>query len=213
MPHAVAILGGTFNPPHQGHIQCALDTLDQIKVERLGLMPCLVPPHKHTSGVEQHHRVNMIKQVCLSNPRLYPELIELTLPAPSYTVKTLEHLSAKYPNVPLLFLLGEDSLYNLDKWHQWERLTDYCHLVVMRRTVNDAAPSTTLNKWLLDKRCELETELFSQCSGRVYFANSELHDTSSSEIRRAIAQAKPVDKWVSRDVINYIHRHNLYNDQ
>ena len=127
-----AILGGTFNPPHKGHIGAALKAADEIGVNHVHLMPCKLAPHKSV-GVSESHRVKMIELCAQNNDRLIPELIELTLPSPSYTVKSLRALKEKSDDT-ICFFIGADSLYNLDKWYEWEHLLDYCHLVVMRNT-------------------------------------------------------------------------------
>ena len=99
-----AILGGTFNPPHKGHIGAALKAADEIGVNHVHLMPCKLAPHKSV-GVSESHRVKMIELCAENNDRLIPELIELTLPSPSYTVTTLLAPTVK-SEYPICIILG-----------------------------------------------------------------------------------------------------------
>lgn len=212
----IAVLGGTFNPPHKGHILPALQAIKELGVTRLGLMPCKIPPHKSVAGISEQHRVNMITAVCSQSDVLYPELIELSLPSPSYTVRTLRELRREYPNSPLYFLIGYDSLYNLASWYEWQQLTDYCHLVVMKRNSDELKLSPMLNEFV-DARREHSPETLSQRThGNIYFANTALQPVSSTEIRDSVydagASVRPamVEQWLEPAVIDYIYENKLY---
>ncbi len=210
----VAILGGTFNPPHQGHIQGALSALDQLGVERLGLMPCKIPPHKTTAMVSDHHRVAMVRLACQQSPRLYPELIELDLPAPSYSVKTLRALRQQYPGRPLLFVIGEDSLNTLDSWYEWQSLLSLCHLVVMRRQDPGRGLTPAMQKWLLEHRSHDPDQFTTSRFGHIFLARTAYHAASSTAIRNAASanndNADVAEQWLMPSIINYIKQHNLY---
>ncbi|WP_218310626.1 nicotinate (nicotinamide) nucleotide adenylyltransferase [Alteromonas antoniana] len=213
---SLALLGGTFNPPHKGHIGPALEAIKEIGVSRLGLMPCKLPPHKCVGGIDEKHRVNMVQAVCKQSALLYPELIELSLPSPSYTVQTLRELRRQHPKATVYFLIGYDSLYNLPSWHEWQQLTDYCHLTVMRRTDGNVALSAELTAFI-DARREYEPDIMSgKPGGSIYFADTTLHTVSSTALREAIAgttrneTASLAKEWLEPDVIDYIYKHQLY---
>ena len=213
---SVAILGGTFNPPHKGHIAPALEAVKEIGVSRLGLMPCKIPPHKSVTGIDEKHRVSMVEAVCSQSELLYPELIELSLPSPSYTVQTLRELRRYQPDTAVYFLIGYDSLYNLPSWYEWQRLTDYCHIVVMRRASDDHQLSKELAAFI-DARLAREPDILAgSTSGSIYFADTTLHTVSSTQLRKAIAgttyENTPalVKEWLEPSVIDYIYKHQLY---
>jgi len=208
-----AILGGTFNPPHYGHIEPALQVLAKLNIDKLGLMPCKIAPHKSVS-VNETHRVNMVKLCCEGDSRLYSELIELSLPAPSYTVKTLRALKHRDKKT-ICFFIGADSLYNLMSWFEWERILDYCHLVVMRRDSDTFTPPDTLVEWLEAHKTEDYSQLHAKPNGYVLLADTPLHDVSSTQLRDAIhntASTQLITRWMPDAITNYIHTHQLYQE-
>lgn len=217
-----AILGGTFNPPHKGHIGAALKAADEVGIERVHLMPCKLAPHKSV-GVSESHRVRMIELCAQSSDRLIPELIELTLPSPSYTVKTLRALKEKNDDT-ICFFIGADSLYNLDKWYEWEQLLDYCHLVVMRRDDEKFSPPPAIQAWL---DCHVTNDrniIHAKPAGHVVLTNTPLYSVSSTEIRDVLANVATSNRadapnasmanstrlWLEESVLAYINEHQLY---
>ena len=217
-----AILGGTFNPPHKGHIGAALKAADEIGVNHVHLMPCKLAPHKSV-GVSESHRVKMIELCAQNNDRLIPELIELTLPSPSYTVKTLRALKEKSDDT-ICFFIGADSLYNLDKWYEWEHLLDYCHLVVMRRDDEQFSPPPAIQAWLDCHVANDKNVIHAKPAGHVVLTNTPLFSVSSTEIRDVLASAATSEKsgtpnssnadlsnlWLEESVLDYINEHQLY---
>ncbi|MCU7554332.1 nicotinate (nicotinamide) nucleotide adenylyltransferase [Alteromonas sp. ASW11-19] len=211
----LALLGGTFNPPHTGHIEPALAAVEELGIARLGLMPCRIPPHKDTAGIAQQHRINMVNAVCAGHPTLYPELIELSLPPPSYTVNTLRALRKAHPNNALCFLIGDDSLYNLSKWYEWEALLDYCHLIIMRRNVDQDTLSPEIEAFTVQHRTTHPEVIRETTRGHVYFASTPLQNISSTSLRNQIARAGTVNlpaisRWLAPSVADYIEQHQLY---
>lgn len=212
----IALLGGTFNPPHKGHIAPALEAIREIGVTRLGLMPCKIPPHKSVAGISEAHRVNMVHAVCEGDDSLYPELIELTLPSPSFTVQTLRELRHRHPDTTVYFLIGYDSLYNLTSWHQWQQLTEYCHLIVMRREGVSDTLSADLSAFIHARTESSPVKLAESTHGNVYFADTGLHPVSSTLLRDIIASTageQPpalAKEWLAPGVIDYIYKHQLY---
>ncbi|WP_414827641.1 nicotinate (nicotinamide) nucleotide adenylyltransferase [Alteromonas sp. H39] len=212
----VALLGGTFNPPHKGHIGPALEAIKDIGVSRLGLMPCKLPPHKSVNGVEENHRIEMVQAVCRQSASLYAELIELSLPSPSYTVQTLRELRRQQPDSTVYFLIGYDSLYNLPSWHAWQQLTEYCHLVVMRRADDDVSLSAELTAFVNARREYVPDNMADKPGGSIYFADTTLHPVSSTALREAMAGTTSNEipalakEWLEPQVIDYIYKHHLY---
>lgn len=214
----IALLGGTFNPPHLGHISAALEAIQSLGIDRLGLMPCKIPPHKLAPETQISHRLAMLKLSAASHPSLYVESLELSLPSPSYTVNTLKHLRAKHANTPLFFLLGEDSLYNLDSWFEWKALIDHCHLIVMKRRGEHHTLSSELNEWVNAHSCKDISRLRSTRAGLIYHTQSQYYTVSSTQLRMELA--KPIasntdilNKWLAPNVLTYIKQHKLYHCQ
>lgn len=215
-----AILGGTFNPPHQGHIGAALSAADKLGIQDVYLMPCKLPPHKSVD-VTEAHRVNMIALCCDHNQRLKQELIELSLPSPSYTVKTLRELRKRNSDT-ICFFIGADSLYNLDKWYEWQQLLDYCHLVVMRRDDEFFSPPSSVSAWLNEHVATDSNVIYKLSHGKVLLVETPLFPISSTELRASLSSNASSDvqlrsdtninvsNWVSNPVLEYIKENQLY---
>lgn len=216
-----AILGGTFNPPHYGHITPALNAAETLAIDSVYLMPCKLPPHKSVS-VSEKHRVNMINLCCEENPKLHAEMIELSLPSPSYTVKTLRELNSQTDET-ICFLIGADSLYNLDKWYEWECLLAYCHLVVMRRDDENFAPPPAVADWLKPVVTRDAAQLHQRKNGYVLLVDTPLKAISSTQLRNTITQKNAValdkavqdfiENWIPNSVIDYIDANQLYIEE
>ncbi|BFT30173.1 nicotinate-nucleotide adenylyltransferase [Alteromonas sp. D210916BOD_24] len=164
--------------------------------------------------MSEAHRVAMIELCCQENNRLHPELIELSLPAPSYTVKTLRAMRQQSQDT-ICFFIGADSLYNLDKWYEWEQLLDYCHLVVMRRDGETFSPPNAVKLWLEKHKAHDISVINARKNGAVLLIDTPLYSISSTEIRNAMTQTSATDittssDWVPGSVLNYIKEHQLY---
>jgi nicotinate-nucleotide adenylyltransferase len=165
----------------------------------------------------------MIELCAQSNDRLIPELIELTLPSPSYTVKTLRALKEQNDDT-ICFFIGADSLYNLDKWYEWEKVLDYCHLVVMRRDEEAFSPPAAIQAWLDSYEANDKRVIHTKPAGQVVLTSTPLYSVSSTEIRNVLANAQsaindsdlnresaaPATSWLDERVLEYINEHQLY---
>jgi len=214
------ILGGTFNPPHYGHTLPALNVADRLGADAVALMPSRIPPHKHAVHCNTEHRVRMVELMCETDPRLYAELVELDLPSPSYTVNTLAYLKQKTPQQTLIFLMGEDSLYQFDHWYQWQNILNYCHLVVMSRSPGGAEKSpvvlsSSLASWL-EERCISDPSLLTQVTcGNIWFSGTPFYSISSTELRQWLenngAESQVLlRKWLAPQVLSYIQNKHIY---
>ncbi|MGI8623237.1 MAG: nicotinate-nicotinamide nucleotide adenylyltransferase, partial [Solirubrobacteraceae bacterium] len=120
---AVGLLGGTFNPPHVGHLVCAMEARDQLGLDAVRLVPASVPPHKEVRedpGVET--RVALCTLAARSEPGLEVSRIEADRPGPSYTVDTLRALHDAFPGDDLTFIVGGDQAIGLSTWREPEAL-------------------------------------------------------------------------------------------
>ncbi len=127
-----ALFGGTFDPPHLGHLLPLIETANILGLSQIALLPAHVPALKNkVTPVE--HRLAMTKLLCAMDDRLSIDLSEIERTETSYTVNTLALIKQQKPAHTLIFIMGIDSLKNLHSWHRWESLFDYCHIIVMAR--------------------------------------------------------------------------------
>ncbi len=136
------IYGGTFDPPHKGHLLPLLEIADALNIGEIELIPSHVPALK-SSVSASHHRLKMTEIFARQDSRLKVNDIECRSNEISYTVNTLKKLKEEAPFKTILFVVGDDSLASLPKWHKWESLFDYCHFLVLKRPVeSDNKPAS-----------------------------------------------------------------------
>ncbi len=192
-------MGGTFSPPHLGHLLCAQEALLEQRLDMVVWMPVNTPPHKASPddpGVV--HRLAMCRLAVRGEPRFAVSALETQRPGASYTVDTLEALHAQAPGVELTFIVGGDMAAALPLWHEPERVVRLARLAVAERE---------------GIARELILERLSAVPGaaeRVRFFDMPRLDVSSSLIRRRIAGGRPVRYLVPDAVAQYIEREGLY---
>ncbi|MGE5138531.1 MAG: nicotinate-nucleotide adenylyltransferase, partial [Rudaea sp.] len=131
----IGILGGTFDPPHIGHLVIAEEARSKLELARVYFIPARRPPHKLDEPVTPlEHRVEMLRLALDGNPFFSLSLIEANRPGPSYTLDTLRELRQEFPpSTELYFIMGMDSLVELPTWHEPAELIRLCRLAVLKR--------------------------------------------------------------------------------
>lgn len=129
----LAILGGTFDPIHYGHLRLAAEVKAALSLPEVRLIPAGSPPHRTPPVASGLHRLAMTKLGCTEFAGLAADGREVEREGPSYTVQTLEALHAERPALPLALLIGADSFAGLSQWCHWERLFALTHFVVIDR--------------------------------------------------------------------------------
>lgn len=130
----IGILGGTFDPPHNGHLLIANEVLDTLKLDEIWFLPNAEPPHKQQSGeATTEDRVSMLELAIGGHPNFKIEKIELTRSGPSFTYDTMKLLTNAYPNVEFYFIIGADMVEFLPKWKNIEALMGIVQFVGVNR--------------------------------------------------------------------------------
>ncbi len=195
----VGILGGTFNPPHLGHLVCAQEALTQLELDRVVLMPVHAPPHKAVEadpGVE--HRVALCEAAVAGDPRLGVSLVEVDRGGPSYTVDTLRALHADAPDDELTWIVGGDMAHALPTWREPAAVLELAWLgVAEREGVRRADVAERLS-------------VLPGAAGRLRFFDMPRIDLSSSLLRRRVAEGRPVRYLMPDAVRAHIEREDLY---
>ncbi|ADU29833.1 nicotinate-nucleotide adenylyltransferase [Evansella cellulosilytica] len=144
----IGILGGTFDPPHIGHLLMAEEARLQMNLDEIWWMPNKIPPHKEKeSDTTEQDRLEMVKEMISLHSHFKVCDIELHREGPSYTVDTLKLLRGQHPNAVFYFIIGEDSLMNLHKWYKSEEIKKLVSFIVIRRPgydTNEATEGITL---------------------------------------------------------------------
>ena len=193
----LGLLGGTFNPPHIGHLVCAQQALAQLELDRVLLVPVHEPPHKGFEadpGVQ--HRVELCRRAVAGDERLAVSLVDAEIPGPSYTVDTLSRLHDRCPGDQLTFIVGGDMAHSLPTWREPEAVLGLAELGVAEREGV--------------RRADIAERLGSLPVHRVRFFDMPRLDISSSLIRRHVASGRPIRYLVPDAVAEYIEQAGLY---
>lgn len=208
--------GGTFDPVHHGHLAVAHAVSVGLHAP-LWLVPAADPPHKGPTRANATQRAQMLDLAVADLPGLAVDRRELRRDGPSYSFDTLRELRAEFgPAVPIVWMIGADSLAELDTWHRWRELFDLAHLLVVERP-GVAIDATSLARSAPEVAAEVAPRwcapqaLQESAHGRLAaFPLPELRPESSTELRRRIAAGEPWHDWVPAAVAGYIDRHRLY---
>jgi len=192
----LGILGGTFNPPHLGHLALALYAREELGLERVLLMPAHGAPHK---GVEVDpgpgQRLRMCRLALGDEAGLETCDLEIERGGPSYTVDTLRAIHASHRETKLTFIVGADMARTLPDWREPQALLGLADLAVAAR--EDAAREEVLGA-------------LSALTARVAFLEMPMVEISSSMVRERVAEGRPVEELVGPAVAEYIAEHDLY---
>jgi nicotinate-nucleotide adenylyltransferase len=195
----VGILGGTFNPPHIGHLICAQEALVRLKLDTVVWIPAGVPPHREVEddpGPEA--RFEMCELAVSSDERFSLSRVEIDREGPSYTVDTLRTLRSDAAEGDELFLiLGGDQASSLRSWHEPEEVLSLATVAVVERT-GFARPAIGVTLSGL------------RGAERLVFFDMPRIDVSSSMVRRRAREGKPIRYLVTDPVANYIGAQSLY---
>ncbi|OOE13690.1 nicotinate-nucleotide adenylyltransferase [Fictibacillus arsenicus] len=134
MDKHIGLFGGTFNPPHIGHLIIAQEALKQLNLNEVWWMPASNPPHKKkVEDVSDRHRIEMVKKTIGNNNQFSLSLLEFERSGPSYTIDTIRLLKKKFPNKDFTFIMGGDMVHSLGSWHQIDQLKDLVHFAGVGR--------------------------------------------------------------------------------
>ncbi|MCD4671756.1 MAG: nicotinate-nucleotide adenylyltransferase [Anaerolineaceae bacterium] len=195
----IGVFGGTFDPPHIGHMILAAEARFQLNLEKILWVLTSVPPHKrnqHISEIDQ--RLTLLQAAIQDEPAFLLSRVDIDRDAPHYSVDTMRLLRAQYPDQDLIYLIGEDSLYDLPAWnHPQELVNELAGLGVMRRPGKKADLS------------DLETAL-PGITAKVEFVKAPLLGISSSQVRQRIARGEAFRYYLLPAVYELIQSHRYY---
>jgi nicotinate-nucleotide adenylyltransferase len=195
----IGLLGGTFNPPHLGHLVCAQEAHTALGLDRVLFVPVHTPPHKEADGdpgVET--RVQLCELAVAGDERFEVSRVETDVPGRSFTVDTLRRLHAQRPQDELTFIVGGDMAHSLPAWREPEAILELADLAVAGR---GEVGRTELTDRLAGLRGAPE---------RIRFFDMPRLDISSSLIRRRAACGRPIRYLVPDAVASAIERTGIY---
>ena len=200
----LAIMGGTFDPIHMGHLVTAEEVRHEFHVDEVLFVPTGHPPHKSNINMTTcEHRYLMTVLATAANPYFKVSRIEIEREGVTYTIDTIKELKRIYGNeVQLYFITGADAVHKILSWKESAELLQICDFVAVTRP--------GYNKEELIDQIE---ELNKQYETNIHFLEVPALAISSSDIRRRLNEMKPIKYLVPQEIENYIKKHELYNYQ
>ncbi|MHB9111227.1 MAG: nicotinate-nucleotide adenylyltransferase [Thermoleophilia bacterium] len=194
----IAIMGGTFNPIHIGHLVCAEEAVSQYGLDRVLFMPTGTPPHKDIeAGVSSEDRFRMTEIATFDNPRFEVSRYEIDKKQVCYTVDTVRHLKNELPEAELFFITGTDAVVEILEWKDPEETLQLATLIAATRP-----------GFPLDRIPERIRELMDE--GRVRVMEIPCIGVSSSLVRERVAAGRSIRYLVPEGVERFIEKERLY---
>lgn len=212
----VGILGGTFDPIHNGHLRLAQEALEQCNLGGVRFIPAGTPPHRGAPHARATDRLAMVRLALQGNPRFVLDEREILRADPCYTVDTLAALRAELGDrQPLCLLMGGDAFLQLQTWHNWKKLFELAHIVAVQRAgrplgnaVRDA--DATLQAEYRARLAPAPRALHESPAGGVVVLDMPALDISATQIRGRCATRRSVRYLMPDAVADYIDSHHLY---
>ena len=198
----IGIFGGTFDPPHIGHISACKSFLEYVELDILYIIPVYMPPHKDIhSGTSEDDRLEMARLAFLPlSDKIFVSDLEIKRGGRSYTADTIKQIKAENENAEIFFLCGTDMILTMDLWYKPEYIFANATIVYARRENENEITEK------IAKKCELYKQKYG--ASIIYTENNAI-EASSTEIRKAITENN-FSGLLSKSVFDYVNKKNLY---
>jgi nicotinate-nucleotide adenylyltransferase len=201
MPPLLGLFGGTFDPPHIGHLILSAEADAQLGLDRLFWVLTPDPPHKQGQPITSlEHRLAMVKLAISNNSRFELSTVEIDRPGPQYALDTVNIILKRFPSADLVYIMGGDSLSDLPAWHRPADFVATLKVVGVLRRPGDSIDLPALEKTIPG------------LSAKVRYLAAPLLDIAAHEIRQRIADGRPFRYYLPPAVYDYILEHNLYQN-
>ena len=198
----LGILGGTFDPPHVGHLLAATDALERLSLDRILLVPNAVQPIKGAAQASAADRLRMVELLVGDDSRFCVDPVEVNRNGLSFTVDTLEDVARRFPGAALFLLAGDDVLTSFPEWSRPERVLELATLVLMTRNASSSAGDAGARGSKGARESQVP-------QGAIRVA-SRVVDVSSSEIRERVRSGLPLTGFVNEKIERFIVERGLY---
>lgn len=213
----IGILGGTFDPIHNGHLRLAQEVLEQCNLAAIRFIPAGTPPHRGKPHAGAQHRLEMVRLALQNNAAFQLDEREISRTDPCYTVDTLTALRTELgEQQPLCLIMGGDAFLQLHTWHEWRRLFELAHVVAVQRAgrplgnaMNDA--DAALQAEYRSRLAPAAAVLHESPAGSVFVLNMPALEISATDIRQRCARHGNTRYLLPDPVADYIQAHHLYS--
>jgi nicotinate-nucleotide adenylyltransferase len=214
----IGLLGGTFNPVHQGHLKAAAEVLRKTGLSRVLFIPSYIPPHKETAGVASpEDRFAMVELAVADHPRFVASAVEIEAKEKSYSIVTLGKVRDAHPDAWIFFLLGIDAFLEIETWRAYQEVLGKCHFIVISRPGFRLADARKVldepySGWIHALRGRMPSGDALLQRFRIFIVPIHALDISSTDIRRRIKQGLPIRGLVPEAVEAFIRKRRLYQE-
>lgn len=200
----IGIMGGTFDPIHNGHLMLGEYARDLFELDVIWFMPNGNPPHKITDAIESQtkHRVEMVRRAIAGKKSFELQLYEVERKEVNYSYLTMEHFKEIYPEDEFYFIIGADSLFSLERWVHPEKLVKTCIILAAYR---DGKNTNEMEEQI--------TFLNQKMDADIRLLKTPNMDISSTDIRHRLKNGLSVDNMIPASVLEYIQEHHLFSDE
>jgi len=200
----IGILGGSFDPIHNGHIHIARQLVSRLGLQQLQFMPCALPVHRDLPHASSLHRCAMIELVLQAQQAFSLNTLEIDRNGPSYSIDSLRAIRRQNDSI-IALVLGADAFNAFDSWKSPREILQLANLVVCHRPGFEVDQSIFSQHWVTSAK-----ELSAQTAGAILVLEVEAIDCSSSAVRAALDAGKIPRQCLPPAVAGYIDKHNLY---
>ncbi|MBC8119439.1 MAG: nicotinate (nicotinamide) nucleotide adenylyltransferase [Burkholderiaceae bacterium] len=212
----LGLLGGSFDPIHNGHLQLARDALERLRLSEVHFIPAAQPWQKDPMTAAEH-RAQMVRLGIAGEARFVLDMREIARGGITYTIDTLRDLRLAFPERPLVLILGSDQFARLDTWRSWKEIIEMAHIAVAQRAGTAQRPGPEWQAVIAARRGDVAA--ISKCArgSVVEFVMTPI-DVSATEVRRLLhmppstERAQRLSAMVPAAVLDYIDSHHLYRD-
>jgi nicotinate-nucleotide adenylyltransferase len=209
----IAIFGGTFDPPHVGHLLAASDAYDALALDRLFFVPNAAQPLKESHHASAQHRLAMVRALVGDDPRFEVDSIEMERPGLSFTIDTVSAYATRYPDAERFLLVGADVLATFAQWREPEKVRELAEMVVLQRGEGGVSigGSQVAARQMRQAAARSSRESVAIAALRPpRFLETRRIDVSSTEIRERVRTGKSIHGFVPDAVAAYISAATLY---
>lgn len=208
----VAILGGTFDPVHFGHLRTALEVKQELGIQQVRLLPCAIPPHRGIPSASPGQRLEMLRLAIADESALSIDERELQRPGPSYMVDTLQSLRQELGETPLCLIMGADAFVGLNQWYHWQEIPELAHIVVVHRPgwQLEQIEQEAMRGMVQQRLVREPAALAASSAGKILFHPVTPLAISATAIRETIRAGKSAAYLLPQAVWHYIRQQQLY---